>query len=43
MPDLASITPTTMDNGKGGKVSVIYMNLNLDQPVTQSLYCHLLG
>jgi len=43
MPDLASITPTTMDNGSGGKVSVIYMNINLDQPVTLSLYRHLLS
>lgn len=43
VPDLDSITPTTMDNGAGGNVSVVFMNLNLDQPVTESLYCHLLG
>jgi len=42
-PDLDSIAPATMNNGTGGKVSVIYMDLNLDQPVAESLYCHILS
>ena len=43
VPDLDSITQTTMGNDVGGKVSVVHMNLNLDQSVAESLYSHLLN
>jgi hypothetical protein len=32
-----------MDDGKGGKVAVIYMDLALDQPVAESLFGHLVS
>lgn len=42
-PVLFSIAPTTMADGNGGNVSVVHMDLSLDQPVTESLYCHLMS
>jgi superfamily II DNA or RNA helicase/HKD family nuclease len=42
-PVLSSITQTTMDNGEGGTVAVVQMDLTLDQPVAESLYCHLVS
>jgi superfamily II DNA or RNA helicase len=42
-PLLSSIAPTTMDDGAGGKVAVVHMDLALDQPVPESLYCHLVS
>ena len=42
-PLLSSIAPTTMDDGAGGKVAVVHMDLALDQPVAESLYRHLVS
>jgi superfamily II DNA or RNA helicase len=42
-PLISSIAQTTMDDGKGGKVAVVHMDLVLDKPVAESLYGHLVS